>query len=157
MRPPVAKGSIECPDFTGRMAHYDAGTVRFRPAGYGLLVRDRSILMTRSRFTGLWDFPGGGVEPFEEMAEGMAREFFEETGLHVASGPLVHVAEGFIAMFGHPFHSLRFYYRCQLAQSGDMMAHDPGEVEELKWWPLDQVPRHEMHVSDREAAERLLS
>ncbi len=140
------------------MGSYDAGAVRFRPAGYGLLVREGEILLSRSRFTGLWDFPGGGVEPFEWMADGMAREFLEETGLTVQVERLVHVAEGYIAMFGHPFHSLRFYFACRLAgEEPSEPSHDPGEVTELRWWPLDGVPRGQMHASDIEALERFVT
>ncbi|NMP23603.1 NUDIX domain-containing protein [Sulfobacillus harzensis] len=156
MKPPVAKGTIQCPDLSGRLGTYDAKEVRFRPAAYGLLVRNGQLLMARSRFTGLWDFPGGGVEPFELLPEGMAREFQEETGLNVAVGSLLHVADGFIAMFGHPFHSLRFYYRCQLTDtSSDQLVHDPGEVTELRWWPLDEAPVYAMHSSDRDALNHL--
>lgn len=138
------------------MGSYDAKTVRFRPAAYGLLVKDGQLLMTHSRFTGLWDFPGGGVEAFEWMGEGMAREFFEETGLHVTAPELIHVAEGFIAMFGHPFHSLRYYFACHEDEAyDDHLKHDPGEVSELRWWPLDRPPLDRMHVSDIDALKRL--
>lgn len=136
---------------------YEAKRVRFRPAAYGLLVHAGAILMTRSRFTGLWDFPGGGVEAFEWMAEGLQREFYEETHVPVAVDRLVHVAEGYIAMFGHPFHSLRFYYACHL-ESQEIprsAAHDPGEVTALKWWAIEEVPRDHMHPSDWDAFQRL--
>lgn len=158
MKPPMAKGKrIECPDFYGRTATYAAETVRFRPAAYGILRHREQILLSHSRFTGLWDFPGGGVEPFELLGEGMAREYFEETGLKVVPGDLVHVAEGYIAMFGHPFHSLRFYFQCRLvSEEPNGIKHDPGEVSELRWWDLDQMPRETMHVSDLEALERFL-
>lgn len=158
MKPPTAQGRIQCPDFSGELGWYEAKSVRFRPAAYGLLIHEQKILMTHSRFTGLWDFPGGGVEAFESMAGGMAREFREETGLEVNPGDLVYVAEGYIAMFGHPFHSLRFYYACHLAdEARDHLAHDPGEVTELAWWGLGDVPYDQMHGSDQEAIRRLTS
>ncbi|MDA8206727.1 MAG: NUDIX domain-containing protein [Thermaerobacter sp.] len=167
MKPPSGKGrEIECPDFFGQVKQYPADSVRFRPAGYGILQHQGRILLSRSRFTGLWDFPGGGVEPFERMDEGMAREFREETGLAIVTQELIHVAEGYIAMFGHPFHSLRFYYRCRLkavnavnaVNAGDpgQLAPDLGELAELKWWVPSEVPRPSMHDSDREALDRFL-
>ncbi len=157
MKSPQAKGRIECPDFSGRVGAYDAKAVRFRPAAYGLLRHEGRILMTRSRFTGLWDFPGGGVEPFEWLSDGLAREFFEETGVQVTVGPLIYVAEGYIAMFGHPFHSLRFYYVCEPAEDIGELMHDPGEVSELVWWRLDEAPWDRMHASDQEALKKVLS
>ncbi|MCY0878825.1 MAG: NUDIX domain-containing protein [Firmicutes bacterium] len=159
MKPPSPKGKrVECQDLSGRVAIYEAEAVTFRPAAYGILVQEGAVLLARSRFTGLWDFPGGGVEPFEPLAEGMAREFQEETGLRVAAEALVYVAEGFIAMFGRPYHSLRFYYRCRLAEAGgDGIAPELSEIDELRWWPLTEIPRDAMHVHDLTAFERTMS
>ncbi len=158
MKGPSGKGQrVECPDFYGRTAWYEADTVKFRPAAYGILIHHGRVLLTHSRFTGLWDFPGGGVEAFEWMADGMAREFQEETGVEVSSERLVHVAESYIAMFGRPYHSLRFYFLCRTAHDAEPdLVHDPGEVSELTWFPLDGVPRDQMHASDREALDRIL-
>lgn len=159
MKPPSSQGKyVDCPDLFGQVSSYPAAEVRFRPAGYGILRHQGRILMVRSRFTGLWDFPGGGVEPFEDLSEGMAREFQEETGLRVVGLRLAHVAEGYIAMFGHPYHSLRFYFDCQL-QSGrpDQARLDPGEVTELQWFGREEVPKDQMHHSDWEALVHCLT
>lgn len=153
MRPPTPNGKqIECLDLFGVNGVYPADQVRFRPAGYGIVQHENLILVGRSAFTGLWDFPGGGVEPFELMADGMAREFFEETHLHVTVENLVYVAEGYISMFGHPYHSLRFYFRCHLSRSSpDEAVADLGELSELKWQSFDEVSKLSMHATDREA------
>lgn len=158
MKPPSARGRyIECQDLAGRRGRYDAETVRFRPAAYGLLVRESEILLSRSKFTKLWDFPGGGVEPFEALGEGMAREFEEETGLMVRSGPLIYVAEGYIAMFGHPYHSLRFYFKAEEDPNGQGSEQpDLGELSDLRWWRLDALP-NEMHPSDQKAVAQLMA
>ncbi|MCY0898378.1 MAG: NUDIX domain-containing protein [Firmicutes bacterium] len=159
MKPPSGKGRrVDCQDLSGRVQSYNAEELRFRPAAYGMLVRDGTILLARSRFTGLWDFPGGGVEAFESLAEGMAREFFEETGFHVRAESLVYVAEGFIAMFGHPYHSLRFYYRCSPVDGvAEALQPDVNEVAELRWWPLDGIPRTQMHTHDVQAFQHLVN
>jgi 8-oxo-dGTP pyrophosphatase MutT (NUDIX family) len=121
------------------------------------LEHEQKILLSRSRFTGLWDFPGGGIEPFESLSEGMIREFYEETGITIVAGPLIYMAEGFIAMFGHPFHSLRFYYRCDIHDVTPItLQPDLGEVSALQWWARDEVPIDQMHASDQEAYRRFI-
>lgn len=54
-------------------------------AGKVLLLR-RSA--TDERRPGTWDFPGGGVEPGEEVFAGVARELYEEASLSVSSADL---------------------------------------------------------------------
>ena len=62
------------------------------------LVFDREgrlLLVQRDRppATGLWTVPGGRVEHGEHVADALAREVMEETGLLVRTGRLVEVAE----------------------------------------------------------------
>ena len=56
-------------------------------AAVGLLVRDGTFLIQRRPFGGLlgglWEFPGGKVEPGETPAQAVRREFAEEAGLAV--------------------------------------------------------------------------
>ncbi|MEV0249757.1 NUDIX domain-containing protein [Nocardia sp. NPDC050712] len=51
------------------------------------VFRDRKLLVVRrvphAQFGGLWELPGGGVEPGETFAECVARELLEETELRV--------------------------------------------------------------------------
>ena len=159
MTPSFSKENvIACPDLQGHVSPYPRGDVRFRPAAYGILQNEDKILLGHSRFTGLWDFPGGGVHPFEVMPDGMVREFYEETSLVIVSGDLIYCAEGFVAMFGHPFHSLRYYYGCRLDPAGprDGVA-DPHELTELRWWPLSDLSHADMHPTDRAALNHFLS
>ena len=57
-----------------------AKTVVFNDAQQVLLLRRGQ---TDERRPGEWDFPGGGVEPGEDIFVGAAREIQEETGLVV--------------------------------------------------------------------------
>ena len=55
---------------------------------YGVLVHENKILMikkTRGPYTGKFDLPGGKLEHGESLAEGLRREWREETGVVVRS------------------------------------------------------------------------
>ncbi|MCB2187495.1 MAG: NUDIX domain-containing protein [Deltaproteobacteria bacterium] len=45
------------------------------------------LLLARRADTGLWEMPGGKVQPGEGLREGLAREIAEELGTRVAVGP----------------------------------------------------------------------
>jgi mutator protein MutT len=55
----------------------------------GLLVRDGTALLvhrspTRAIYPGVWDFPGGHVEPGESGPAALVRELAEELGVTIA-------------------------------------------------------------------------
>lgn len=58
-----------------------------------ILNSDGAVLLLRrsqtdTRRPGDWDFPGGVIEPGEDMAAGAAREIYEESGLTVEPAQL---------------------------------------------------------------------
>src|SRR5260221_10654461 len=59
----------------------------------GLVFRDGKLLITLrhpdAHLGGLWEFPGGKLEPNETFEECLARELREELGIEVAVGELV--------------------------------------------------------------------
>jgi ADP-ribose pyrophosphatase YjhB (NUDIX family) len=63
--------------------------------GAFVLDRERVLLIRRGRppGEGLWSVPGGRLEPGETLAQAVAREVREETGLVVEVGPLACVVE----------------------------------------------------------------
>lgn len=64
------------------------GAIVFDDAGHVLLVERGS-----PPGVGLWSVPGGKLEPAETLAQAVAREVAEETGLVVEVGPLACVVE----------------------------------------------------------------
>ncbi len=76
----------------------------------GVVVLGGRVLLIRRRFeplAGRWSIPGGAVEAGETLAEALAREMKEETGLDVEAGPVVDV---FDRITRDPDGRVRFHY-----------------------------------------------
>lgn len=75
-----------------------------RPAAFGIAERGNQIALVRID-TGAgetwWDLPGGALDPGEDEAAAMIREFGEETGLRVRCGdPVIRAAQYFVKSDG---------------------------------------------------------
>jgi ADP-ribose pyrophosphatase YjhB (NUDIX family) len=87
-RPIVGVGAVIVIDSTCAVE----GVPRDRPDPYG-------IVLVRRRFeplAGHWSLPGGMLEVGETLAEGIAREMLEETGLVVEVGGVIEVLDRII-------------------------------------------------------------
>ena len=76
----------------------------------GVVLIDGRVLLIKRRFeplAGRWSLPGGTLEVGETLAEGLARELKEETGLDVVVGPVVDV---FDRITRDPDGRARFHY-----------------------------------------------
>lgn len=103
-----------------------------------LLRRGDEVLLERraataSAYAGLWDSPGGKVDPGEDPAAALRRECHEELGIEVEQFDLVALAAEPDPVSGAPFvhHVFRIdRWRGEL---------EPREGQHLEWQPL--VPR----------------
>lgn len=82
---------------------------RDRPSAYGVARRDDLIALVRVTLPDtapFHDLPGGGVDDGESDADGLKREFGEETGLVVRAGRLLTRADQYmISTHEEPFNS----------------------------------------------------
>lgn len=81
---------------TGGPEQYPVKTRRapvpHRHVGAAVIIRGRDGILLAQRkedsmLGGMWEFPGGGVEPGETVEACIARELMEEMGIRVAVGP----------------------------------------------------------------------
>ncbi len=110
----------------------------------GVIFRHGLILIARRNpggpHGGLWEFPGGKVEPGESPEEALARELLEELGAHVA---VLGLMKEVIHSYRHATIRL-LAYRCEIA-AGEP---SPLECAELKWVEPRDLSNYEMPEAD---------
>jgi 8-oxo-dGTP diphosphatase len=111
-----------------------------------VICRGGEVLIARRpegrRLAGLWEFPGGKIEPGEPPDEALRRELWEELGCRVAglrAGPEV--------VHAYPWGAVRLLaFACHLEDGGPepgALEHaalawvSPGRFDEFEWAPAD--------------------
>jgi len=91
------------------------------------------VLLVKRRFeplAGRWSLPGGAVEAGETLAEGLAREMKEETGLDVDVGPVLDVFDRITRdeRGRARFHYVLVDYLCSVRAGTPVAGSDVAEV-----------------------------
>jgi 8-oxo-dGTP diphosphatase len=123
-----------------------------------VFIGDRVLLIKR-RFeplAGRWSLPGGALEVGETLAEGLAREMKEETGLDVEVGPFVDV---FDRITRDEDGRVRFHYvlvdfLCA-ARAGEPAA--ASDVAEVALAEISDLARFDLTAKTLEVVERAFS
>lgn len=109
-----------------------------------VLVREGRVLAAKrapgKREAGLWELPGGKVEPGEDDAAALARELEEELGVRVSVGAVVGES---VHAYGHGTVRL-VALRCALIE-GEPRALDHAEV---RWLGADELGSVEWAPAD---------
>ncbi len=93
-----------------------------------------------------WVLPGGAVDPGERPADAAVRELWEETGLEI-------VLDNLIGAFGGPGFEVRYAngdcveYVMTVFDGrpvGGRLRPDGEEILAVRFFPLDDLPRHRM-------------
>jgi mutator protein MutT len=86
---------------------------------------------------GLWEFPGGGVEFGERLADALKREMCEEYGIQIEVGELLDVADHILPEEGQ--HWVSPSYLCRLV-AGQPRILEPGKCSEIGWFLPSEIP-----------------
>jgi mutator protein MutT len=115
------------------------------------VIEDRHrFLVTRRppgvHLAGMWEFPGGKIDPDESHVAALRRELREELGVDADVGELVHETT-------HAYADLTvalYFYRCRLV--GEPR---PLLGQEMRWVPREELPSLGFPAADAELIDLL--
>ena len=115
-------------------------------AAVALLNEEGKVLLAKRPpgrpLAGLWEFPGGKVDPGEDPETALIRELMEELGIEIARADLVPLT---FASHAYPeFHLLMPLYVCKRWEA-DIAAQ---ENQELLWVKPDELRLYDMPPAD---------
>lgn len=120
-----------------------------RIAAYAVVRSSRGVLMTelsaRTNAEGLWNLPGGGLDPGEQPLEAVVREVHEESGQHVVDVQLLTVMTRHWvgrAPSGRveDFHAVRLFHTAHCPEPTDPVVLDVGgSTSAARWMPETEL------------------
>jgi mutator protein MutT len=115
-----------------------------------VIERDERFLVTRRptgvHLAGLWEFPGGKIDPDESHHAALKRELREELDADIEVGELT-----FSTTHAYPDRSVALYfYRCTLLGSPR-----PLLGQEMRWVARPELPLLDFPPADAQFIERL--
>jgi A/G-specific adenine glycosylase len=125
------------------LPHFDVTAAVIRKNGR-LLIAQRPL---GGRLGGLWEFPGGKVEPGETLPQCLRREIKEELGVRIKVGKRITSIDHAYTHFKITLHA----FECELV-SGKPQAL---QVEDFKWARMSELQKYAFAKTDLRIIEAL--
>jgi len=124
------------------------------------------VKAARGFFSGCWTLPGGFVDYGEHPREAAIREALEELGVSIEiPDPLGEQGEVIVGdepsivqteIFNEEgINWVSFTYKCKTNLSGQEIVPKEDEIDEAKWFPIDEALEVAVSIFDIEAINRL--
>ena len=121
---------------------------------YGIIVHKDEVLMvkTQSGSKSIYNFPGGGVDEDESLAQALIRECQEEINTVVQVKDCLYTAKSLYKHEDFPsFYMFNIYYDIEVKDKEEF--YQKKLAEDNKWFPINDLPRDEMLPIDIEFVE----
>lgn len=117
-----------------------------------VIEQDGRFLVTRRlpgvHLAGMWEFPGGKIDPDEAHDSALRRELREELDVDIRVEALLHQTT-----HAYPERTVAlFFYRCAL-----LGAPRPLLGQEMRWVPRQELPSLGFPPADAELIDRLVT
>jgi 8-oxo-dGTP diphosphatase len=137
--------TVTCLDVESNKYEVPVDQLKWRPATYGVVVKDGKILLSK-QFGDKYDLPGGGLDLGETPEEGVIREVKEETGIDVKNPKFIHMVNSYFYSdhaLKEAYQCIMMYFICEYA-GGKLSTEGFDEWEKqyaemAEWLPLDQL------------------
>ncbi len=123
--------------------HYTVTAAVIRQDGQVLIARRPS----NGLLGGMWEFPGGKVEPGEDLPDGLQREILEELGVHIRVGEPFGIYRHAYTHFKVTLHA----FCCQVLEGEPK----PLQASEIRWVAPRQLAEFPMGKIDRQIAKKI--
>lgn len=118
----------------------------------GVIRREDGLLLITQRLAddtlgGYWEFPGGKVDPGEELPAALRRELQEEIGVETEIGAEIHRV-----VHAYPDRDVRLYFFEARILSGEPRKI---EVADLRWISVEDLMSYQFPEADRALLDQL--
>lgn len=124
---------------------------------YGIITHKDKVLMvkTQSGSKLIYNFPGGGVDEGENLAQALIRECQEEINVVVQIKNCLYTAKNLYNHEDFPSsYMFNIYYDIEVKDKEEF--YQKKLAEDAKWFPLHSLPQNEMLPIDIEFVESYL-
>ena len=115
-----------------------------------IIYKDGAYFVTQrgyGEFEGMWEFPGGKIEPGESRESALKREIQEELGIDITINKFLCTTD-----YDYPsFHLMMHCYLCNV-KSGDIELR---EHKSARWLSVDMLDSVEWLPADKEVVDKL--